>query len=64
LKISPVLRGFRGEKKYDAGEIAKIVLALQEIAAENLDISQIDINPAMFYNDGSRYQILDAKVYL
>jgi len=64
LKIAPVLRGFRRDRGYNAGEIAKIILALQQIAAENPDVSQIDINPVMFYNDGSQYQILDAKVYL
>jgi len=64
LKIAPVLRGFRRDRGYNAGEIAKIILALQQIAAENPDVSQIDINPVMFYNNGSQYQILDAKVYL
>lgn len=64
LKISPVLKGFRGEKGYNLDEIAKIVITLQEIAAENPDVSQIDINPVMLYNDGRKYQILDAKVYL
>jgi acetate---CoA ligase (ADP-forming) len=64
LKISPILKGFRGEKGYDVREIAKIIFALQEIAAENPDIAQIDINPALLYNKGKSYQILDAKIYL
>ena len=61
LQIFPILGGFRKEKAYNLEEIAKIILALQEIAAENPDISEIDINPAMFYNDGSDYQILTLK---
>ncbi len=64
LKISRILRGFRGERGYDAEEIAKIVLALQQIAAENPDIGQIDVNPVMLYNDGSRLQLPDVKIYL
>jgi len=64
LKISPVLRGFRGEKSYNLQEIAKIILALQQLSAENPDISQIDINPVVLYNNGKPYQILDAKIYL
>jgi len=64
LKIFPILKGFRGKKAYNAREITKIVLALQEIAPENPDISEIDINPAMFYNDGRGFQIVDAKIYL
>ncbi|MDI6778051.1 MAG: acetate--CoA ligase family protein [Patescibacteria group bacterium] len=63
LKIFPILSGFRGEKKYNLDEIAKIVLALQEIVAENPDVDQIDINPVLLYNNGSKYQILDAKIY-
>ena len=61
LKISPVLKGFRGEKEYSSDEIAKIAVALQNIAVENPDISQIDINPVMLYNDKKRHQIVDAK---
>lgn len=64
LKIFPVLKGFRGEKKYRPDEIAEIAAAVQNIAIENPDISQIDINPAMLYNNGRKYQILDAKIYL
>jgi acetyltransferase len=64
LKIFPVLSGFRGEKKYNIGEISKIAWALQQMAAENPDIAGIDINPVMFYNDGRGYKIVDAKIYL
>jgi acetyltransferase len=64
LKIFPILRGFRGEKEYELDEIAKIAMAVQSIAIENPGVAQIDINPAMLYNDGRKYQILDAKIYL
>lgn len=64
LKISPLLRGFRGEKGYNLEEMAKIILALQQVSAENPNISQIDINPVVLYNNGKPNQILDAKVYL
>ena len=64
LKMYPVLKGFRGEKGYDLEEIAKIILALQEIAAENPDIGKIDINPAILYNNSAKCRIIDAKIYL
>jgi len=64
LQIFPILKGYRGDKGYNLKEIANIILALQNIAAENPDISGIDINPVMVYNNGSQYQILDAKAYL
>jgi len=64
LKIFPILNGFRGENEYNIDEIATLAVALQNIAIENSDISQIDINPVILYNNGSKYQIVDAKVYL
>jgi len=64
LKIYPVLKGFRGESGYDLNEIAKILLAVENMTFENPQVSEIDINPLMIYNDGSQAQILDAKVYL
>lgn len=64
LKSYSILRGFRGEKRYNIEELVEIILALQQIAAENPDILEIDINPAVLYNDGSSYQIVDAKVYV
>ncbi len=63
LKISPILSGFRGEKEYNTDEIAAVAVSLQNIAIENPDISQIDINPVMLYNNGKKYQIVDAKIY-
>lgn len=64
LKIYPILRGFRGEKGYNMDEIAKIILSLQEIALDNPEIKEIDINPILIYNNGNKHQVIDAKVYL
>jgi acetyl coenzyme A synthetase (ADP forming)-like protein len=64
LKISPIFKGFRGEKGYNLNEISKIILSLQEISLENPDIGEIDINPILIYNNGNKHQILDVKVYL
>jgi acetyltransferase len=64
LKIYPILRGFRGEKRYDLNEISKIILSFQAIALKNPGIFGIDINPVILYNDGNKHQIIDAKVYL
>lgn len=63
LQIFPILKGYRQEKSYSLKEVANIALALQYMAMENPDISGIDINPVMVYNNGSQYQILDAKIY-
>jgi acetyl coenzyme A synthetase (ADP forming)-like protein len=64
LKIYPILKGYRGEKSYPTLEIQNIILGVQQLASENPEISEIDINPFLLYNNGSKGQILDAKVYL
>lgn len=64
LEIYPILKGFRGDKPYKIEEISTIILALQEIAIQNPGISEIDINPLILYNDGSKAEIIDAKVFL
>ena len=64
LAIFPILKGFRGKKGYDLTEIAKVIAATAQIALENPQIREIDINPLVVYNDGKEGKILDAKIFL
>ncbi|MCX6762617.1 MAG: acetate--CoA ligase family protein [Candidatus Moranbacteria bacterium] len=64
LAIFPILKGFRGKKGYDLDEISKIITAVSQIASENPDIKEIDINPMLIYNNGKDGRILDAKIFL
>ncbi len=64
LAIFPILKGFRANMGYDLDEISKILAAVSQIASENPDIQEIDINPLVVYNNGKRGQILDAKIFL
>jgi len=64
LSIFPILKGFRGERGYNLEEISKIIMATSQIAAENPQIREIDINPLVVYNDGKAGKILDAKIFL
>jgi acetyltransferase len=64
LTIFPILKGFRGKKGYNLGEISKIIAATAQISAENPQIREIDINPLVLYNDGKEGEILDAKIFL
>jgi len=64
LKIFPVLKGYRGKRGYNLEEISNIVAAVAQIAVENPEIHEIDINPLVVYNNGKRGQILDAKLFL
>ncbi len=64
LEIFPILKGFRGEKAYNIEEISRIVSAVGSAATENPEIEEIDINPLVVYNNGTKGKILDAKVFL
>ncbi len=64
LTIFPILKGFRGEKGYNLNEISATIAAVSQIALENREIKEIDINPLVVYNDGKSGLILDAKIFL
>ena len=64
LAIFPILKGFRGKKGFNLNEVSKIILAVSQIATRHPEISEIDINPLLLYNNGQGGQILDAKVFL
>jgi acetyltransferase len=64
LAIFPILKGFRANMGYDLDEISKIITAVSQIASENPNIQEIDINPLVVYNNGKRGKILDAKIFL
>jgi acetyltransferase len=64
LTIFPILKGFRGKRGYDLKAISKVAVATAQIAPENPQIGEIDINPLVLYNDGKEGKILDAKIFL
>lgn len=64
LAIFPILKGFRNKKGYDLNEISKIAAAFSQIALENPEVREIDINPLVVYNNGKPGRILDAKIFL
>ena len=64
LAIYPVLKGFRGEKAYKIKELGRIVLALQNLVAQNPGISEIDINPVILYNNVRKPALVDAKIFI
>jgi acetyl-CoA synthetase (ADP-forming) len=64
LKIYPLLKGFRGKKGYDINEISNAIKAISDIALDYPQINEIDVNPLVVYNDGTKAQILDAKIFI
>lgn len=63
-KLNFLFNGFRGQKKYDAGEIADIILGMLKIAREAQEIREFDINPLLAYNDGRKAVAVDIKIMI
>jgi len=57
-----LLAGIRGEKAKDIAAIKEILLKLNEIALDNPEIQEIDLNPVIVHEKGA--SIVDSRVIL
>jgi acyl-CoA synthetase (NDP forming) len=57
-----LLTGIRGEKAKDIGAIKEILAKLNEIAVDNPEIQEIDLNPVLVHEKGA--SIVDSRVIL
>jgi acetyltransferase len=64
IKGAKVLRGIRGDKPYDAGAIADLLVRLSQMLVDHPGIQEIDINPVMVFHDGMGAQALDARIII
>jgi len=62
--IGFLFSGARGEEKYNLNSIAQIIYKMALIGTENPQISAIDINPLLVYNDDTRDVSVDFKILL
>ena len=60
----PMLAGARGRPPVDLDAIIQSILRLAQLAWENPEISEIDLNPFIVYPDGKRNVALDQVVLL
>ncbi len=59
-RVSRQIAGYRDRKPVDRGELATILVKLSQLAAENPEIREIDLNPIIA--DAERIMIVDARV--
>lgn len=52
LKVSAILNGARGQKKYDVVALAKALVNLARLANDHPEISELDINPLFVFEKG------------
>jgi acetate---CoA ligase (ADP-forming) len=62
IKGYKILTGIRGEKPKDIGAIKDILARLNEIAVDNPEIREIDLNPVIVHEKGA--SIVDSRIIL
>lgn len=62
LKAFPILQGTRGKKSADLEALTDLLLKVSKIAEENLEITEMDLNPIIVYEKG--LSIVDVRVLL
>ena len=62
IKGFPLLQGYRGAAAADLNALTSILLTLSELAHQNPEIKEIDLNPVYAYDDGAL--AVDARVIL
>jgi acetyltransferase len=63
-KVGFLFQETRGQKPYDANELANILLGVSQLAQEVAEIKEFDINPLLIYNDGKEAVAVDVKVII
>lgn len=59
-----LLKGFRGSKPGDIEAVADVIARLSQLALENPNISEIEINPLIVYPEGEGVVSLDSRAIL
>ncbi|MBU1428852.1 acetate--CoA ligase family protein [bacterium] len=62
IKGSKILKGVRGEGPKDIKAIKNLLLKISQLALENPEISEIDLNPVFVFEKG--LQVIDARMIL
>jgi acyl-CoA synthetase (NDP forming) len=60
IKGIPLLRGYRGATPVDEGALVEALLKLARIAEQHEDITEIDLNPVIAYQEG--IVVVDARI--
>ena len=62
LKVSQLLKGFRGQPAADIPAVVDIVMGLGRFALERTDLCELDINPLIVRPQGSGALAADALI--
>lgn len=62
IKAYPLLKGYRGTPPVDIETIAQILVNTSRLMMENPEISELDLNPIIVYENGAK--TVDARIML
>ena len=63
-KLGFLFSGARGQKEYDAEELARVLQGIITMSLEIPEIREFDINPLIVYNDGRKVSAVDVKIII
>jgi acetate---CoA ligase (ADP-forming) len=63
-QIEFLFSGARHQTPYNLEELAKIIANISEMSLKNSEISEMDINPLIIYNNGQKAQVVDVKIII
>jgi acetate---CoA ligase (ADP-forming) len=64
IKSYPLLLGVRGEKRKDIDAISDVIFRLGTVLHKCQDISDIEVNPLVVYDQGEGARALDVRILL
>ena len=62
LKLSPLLKGVRGERGVDRAALVDLIQRLSRLVSDLPDIAEMDLNPTLAFEDG--LSVVDARISL
>jgi acyl-CoA synthetase (NDP forming) len=64
IKMSSLLKGFRGSPPADIGAVQDLLLRLSAMIEDIPNIAELDFNPVKVMPEGQGYYIVDARIML
>lgn len=63
-RIKFLFSGTRNQALYNLDELVKIIAGISKMSFENNEISELDINPLIIYNNGEKTKAVDVKIII